>query len=477
MENILLLTDGYKHGHHMLYPSGTNKVYSYFESRGGPYNQVVFFGLQYILKKWFVGQVVTHQKINEAKEVLANTPEIGAKCIFNEAGWRYILNEHEGKLPLKIRAVQEGSVIPVKNALVTVENTDPKLPWLPGFVEGLIVQLWYPMTVATRSWHWKKTLLKYYRETSDYDSETLALKVGKALSDFGFRGSTSVESAGIGGAAFRVNFAFADNIQGKLVERKYYNSDEKFVSSILAAEHSTMTSWGRLGEEEAARQLVNTGVGIIALVCDSYDLQNFLHNILGHSLKSVVVNLEKEGRMLSVRPDSGQPDKVVVDVLNTLDKLFGPCRVNKKGFKELPPYLKVVQGDGICEDNLDTVLGAIKAAGWAIENVKLGSGGGMLQKLDRDTMKCAFKASYLEVEGVGRSIYKEPKTDLSKTSKKGKLSLIMKNDGAIETVQEASKENQEQDLMRDVFINGNLLVNDAMSNIKTRAWHALMAYE
>ena len=167
LDNIMLLTDSYKVSHHVQYPPKTTLVYSYFESRGGLHDEICFFGLQYLIKKYLVGQVVTEAKIQQAAEILG--AHLGP-TIFNEAGWRYILQTHGGKLPVRIKALPEGTVIGVKNCCMTIENTDPKCYWLVNYLETLLVEVWYPMTVATNSREMKKILMHYLNKTGTHSS-------------------------------------------------------------------------------------------------------------------------------------------------------------------------------------------------------------------------------------------------------------------------------------------------------------------
>jgi nicotinamide phosphoribosyltransferase len=151
-DNIIMLTDSYKLSHFKQYPPGTEYVYSYFESRGGKWDSVVFFGLQYFMKRYLSGPVVTEEKIAQAKEYCtAHMTQPGVEgsgeAAFNEAGWRYVLENHGGVLPIKISAVPEGTIVPNKNVLFTMENTDPKAFWLTNYLETLLVQIWHPMTV------------------------------------------------------------------------------------------------------------------------------------------------------------------------------------------------------------------------------------------------------------------------------------------------------------------------------------------
>eukprot|EP01136_Pigoraptor_vietnamica_P040809 Opistho-1_new@13089 len=163
--NIILLTDSYKVSHYKQYPEGTTQIYSYFERRGGKFEEITFFGLQYLLKEFLVGQVITQSKIDQAAKLYE--AHFGNATLFNKAGWEYILNNHAGKLPIRIKAVPEGKVIPTHNVMMTVENTDPNCFWLTNFLETLLLQLWYPSTVATISREVKKLINLYLEETGD----------------------------------------------------------------------------------------------------------------------------------------------------------------------------------------------------------------------------------------------------------------------------------------------------------------------
>ncbi|CAH1785042.1 unnamed protein product [Owenia fusiformis] len=460
-DNIILCTDSYKVTHHKQYPPNTTNVSSYFESRGGKFPEVCFFGLQYIIKRWLCGPVVTKEKIAEAKEVY--NLHFG-QDVFNEEGWNYILEKHGGYLPMRIKAVPEGSIVPVKNVLFTVENTDPKCFWLTNYFETLLVQVWYPMTVATNSRAQKEIIAKYLDETSD----SMALLPYK-LHDFGFRGTSSVESAGIGGAAHLVNFRGTDTIAGIMMARKYYNC-KMAGESIPAAEHSTITTWGSTGEVEAFRNMIETFPnGPVACVSDSYNIWEACEKVWGGELKSLVMKRTKGP--LVVRPDSGDPPEVVVKVLAILGDKFGTT-TNKKGYKLLSPCIRVIQGDGISYESLGKILENMKKNNWSTDNLTFGSGGALLQRLDRDTQKCAFKCSYAIVNGKGVDVFKEPITDLGKKSKKGKLTLELE-DGKYTTVQQG-KGVPKKDVLETVFENGKLLKDYSFEDIRKNAEIALV---
>ncbi|GAB1606732.1 nicotinamide phosphoribosyltransferase-like isoform X2 [Argonauta hians] len=456
-DNIILLTDSYKISHHLQYPDEVTKVYSYFESRGGKFPQTLFFGLQYILKKWMSGQVVTKEKIAEAKEICKL--HFG-QDFFNEDGWNYILEKHNGYLPIRVKAVPEGTIVPVKNVLFTVENTDPQCYWLTNYLETLFVQCWYPMTVATNSYYQKVLIADYLEATAD-DYSSLPFM----LHDFGFRGASSVESAGIGDAAHLVNFKGTDTLAGLMMARKYYGSEMAGVS-IPASEHSTITTWRKEGEVGAFRNMLEKFPnGIVACVSDSFNIWNACENLWGGELRDLVVERGNRNARLVIRPDSGDPPVVVLKVLNILGDKFGTV-TNKKGFKELPPYLRVIQGDGICYEMLDTILKAMKEEGWSANNLAFGSGGSLLQKINRDTQKCAYKCSFMTSKEGTFSVYKDPITDPGKKSKKGRLTLEKCGDGFV-TVQEQT--DSSQDIMELVFENGKLLKYHTFEDIRNRA--------
>ena len=214
LENLILKTDSYKVTHWKQYPPGSEYVYSYYESRGGETTKTVFFGLQYYLKKYLEGKVVTNQMIDEAQIFFDG--HFGRDDVFNVKGWEHIVDVHDGRLPITIKAVPEGSLVNTLTPLMTVENTDPELPWLTNYLETILCELWYPITVATQSYNTKQTILRYLDETGTPDD------VGFKLHDFGFRGSTSQESAGIGDAAHLVNFVGTDTLVGIKMLQDYY---------------------------------------------------------------------------------------------------------------------------------------------------------------------------------------------------------------------------------------------------------------
>lgn len=419
--NLILNTDSYKASHWTQYPEGTEQVYAYVESRGGKFDRTVFFGLQMWLKE-YLRKPITREDVAEAKEFWTAHGEP-----FNEEGWLYIVERHGGKLPVLIKAVPEGTVVPTHNVMATIVNTDPKCWWLPSYLETQMLRaLWYPTTVATLSWHCKQIIKAAIERTSDVPEQ-----INFKLHDFGARGVSSMETAAIGGAAHLVNFMGTDTVSGVLAARKYYG-EPMAGFSIPAAEHSTITSWDRRHESDAYANMLKRFAkpgSMVAVVSDSYDIYNATGEIWGKKLKQQVLD---SGATVVIRPDSGDPLMVPIEIIQVLSERFG-YTVNSKGYKVLHPSVRVIQGDGITIDSLPTIISNLERAGFAIDNLAFGMGGGLLQHVNRDTQKFAMKTSAVRVKGEWRDVYKDPVGDHGKQSKKGQLALIRES-GKWETV-------------------------------------------
>ena len=455
-KNFVLKTDGYKPSHWLQFPNNTKDPFLFFESRGGALDFRTFFGLQYILEKHMTGPVVTRGDVEEAADFFADYYANAGRPIFNKAGWLRIVNKHGGRLPLRIKAVPEGTRVPAHQLLMALESTDPETFWLPGWVEGLVSQVWYPTSVATISRAMKNIVLRALEKTGDPSL------IDFQVHDFGYRGSTSDESAGIGGAAHLVNFRGSDTLQGVLVARQYY--DEPMAGhSIPAAEHSTITAWGRAHEADAYRAILERfPTGPVSVVSDSYDIYHAVRNIWGRELRDLV--LGRDG-VLVIRPDSGDPCVVVPEILGLLGEAFG-FTTNAKGYQVLHPKVRVIQGDGIALHTLQDILDSVTLAGWSADNVCFGSGGGLLQKIDRDTFKFALKCSSISVNDEERDVLKDPVTDPGKRSKAGRLKLVRDNDNGFATVRDSDPRPDE---LLTVFENGEITRHTTFADIRRRA--------
>lgn len=415
--NKILAVDSYKASQFLQYPPGTEYIYSYIESRGGEYDETMFFGISAFLQE-YSSTPITQADIDEAEEFFGLHGEP-----FNKEGWEYILKTYNGYLPLEIRAIDEGTIIPTKNVLVTVRNTDPKCFWLTSYVETALLRgVWYPTTVATQAWYIRQ-VIKHYLEVSG-DVNLLDFK----LVDFGARGVSSGESAAIGGMGpLAAGFKASDTIEGILAAKRFYG-EPMAAFSIPASEHSTITSWGKIRETDAYRNIIKQfgKLGsMFACVSDSYDIYNACENLWGGELKDEVISC---GGTLVVRPDSGNPEEVVSKVIEILGRKFGYA-INEKGYKVLPNCIRIIQGDGVNIDSIRDILGRLVSIGWSADNIAFGMGGQMLQLLNRDTQKFAMKASAICIDGEWIGFSKDPITDPGKRSKTGLVTTYRNQDG------------------------------------------------
>ena len=320
MTNLINLSDSYKFSHFNQHPKGTETIHSYLAPRGGEYEKVVMHGLPYILKKYLNELQVLWENI-EKSEALAKAHGVP----FNKEGWGYIHKEHNGRLPIEIKALPEGTIVGNKEPLLTIENTDPNCAWLVGYLETLLLKIWYPITVASKSLAVKEMLLKHWERTADDVSG-----VDFAYHNFGDRGSSSVESAAIGGVAHLTQFKGTDNFNCLEHSNKYY--DGKYQGfSIPASEHSTVTSWGRENEFEMIENYLETykSYPIIACVLDSYNIYKAVDFVTSGAMKEKIES--KDYPIFVIRPDSGEPLEVIEKIIKIMTKNKVAYKFNSKG--------------------------------------------------------------------------------------------------------------------------------------------------
>ena len=447
--NLAIATDSYKASHWKQFPPNTEYTFYYIESRGGgdyiiPIYKPVLVDV--------LSNVPTVAQVERAKQFW--DIHIG-KDIFNYKGWLEIARL--GYLPLRVKAIPEGTKVSTKNVIMTVENTDPRFYWLPGWVETLILQMWYPTTVCTRSYEIKQIIKESLERTGD--PSLLPFK----LHDFGFRGVSSYQSAMVGGMAHLVNFMGTDTTAAIEGVWQYYGDDLMPAFSIAAAEHSTITSWGEYGEAEAYRNMLNQFAkpgSLVAIVSDSYDIDNAVENIWGKQLKKQVI---ESGATIVIRPDSGEPSIVVPRILQQLANAFG-VTTNDKGYDVLN-NVRVIQGDGMSStEDIRKVLDAVEEYMFSADNVAFGMGGGLLQQVNRDTYKFAMKCSAAKINGEWVDVFKQPKDDPWKKSKKGRLRLVKEND-QYKTTTDTTLPNE----LKTVFENGKFFMYDTFEDVRMRA--------
>lgn len=534
-DNFIIMTDSYKMTHHLLYPLGLRRVYSYMEPRGGEMPYTVFFGLQYYLKKYLAGRRITKEKIEEARQ--ANIAHFGFDC-FDDKMWYHIVEKHDGRLPLKIKAVPEGTPVAVKNIVMDMVNTDyENCAALTNITETLLMKIWATCTVAAYNRIIKELITKYHSLTSDLP----AFLIDYMHHDFGYRGTSSEETARLMAAAAMTSFKGTDTMGGLSLIKKFYSPDGATWSecvagfSVIASEHSVVCSYGgRHKEATSYLQIINmvknhpkiksakplSGVIILSLVSDTYNIYNVSHRILKQLEKEFIGWTNDNGIPLKivVRPDSGVPSNVLFgynevvkgicsdnDVLSVapndlcqrvaddmgislaegivlvekgifgiLMEQFGTT-VNSKGYKVLHPQIGILQGDGVVYYRVNEFFQIMSHEAYKIDTMMLvvGSGGKNLQAHDRDEQKWAIKATEVDIYEETIPIEKNPITDPGKKSKKGDLKLIKKDENIngwnnYETLQERHPSfNEAKNILIPVFDTGEILVEYDFEEVRT----------
>lgn len=457
MTNLLLTTDVYKFDHAAQYPKGTNKVYSYMNPRkaSDTYGKsVVFFGLQYYIQKYLT-KGITKADVDEFKEISSSI--LGPDAIDYT---RYYKLAELGYLPIEIKAVAEGEIVGVQNALFTITNTLPEYYWLVNFIETLLLKVWYPTTVATISYQYKQLCKEYSNVTCDTDGH-----LPFQIHDFGYRAVSSDESGHIGGAAHLLNFYGTDTTGGVKMLKEYYKGQYPIGLSVPASEHSVMCAHSPDNDDLVAltNMLDVYPTGIVSIVSDTYDINRAV-GYFCNELKERI--LERDGKVV-VRPDSGDPEKIIPEIISKLWDAFGGT-TNSKGYKVLNPKVGVIYGDAIYYERAERIFETLKNMGFASSNVVFGIGGILLQSCTRDTFGFSLKATYCEVDGVPREIMKDPITDHSKKSHKGLL-CVTKEMNAYKTLDQMTQfEETHTGYLETVFKDGKLIKEFTLAELRAK---------
>lgn len=477
--NLVLASDSYKVSHQPLLPKDLISLESYGESRGGDYENTVFAGFLPILRM-IQGVQITKEKITEAKWL--TTQHFGTDALFDEELWLYICEKYNGKLPIRIYAVPEGTMTKTSQVTFKTIPLEPRFADLASYIETILMRVWYPIVIATNSGVAADIAKHYAEKTADDGFNWRFL-----LHDFGSRGVASREQAQIGGAMHLLSFMGSDNFDGIRFLMKHYdneNFNNRFTGnyllkagfSIPATEHLVMTVEGRENEKNVYKRLLkmftenklkNVAVSIVSDTYNIYDVCKFVYDDI--EIRELI---EKREANTVFRPDSGNAYDVISKMLEIFSNTFG-FHYNKKGYKLLNSRIRIIQGDGI---DLESFINLIRyfcdEHKWSIENFVFGSGGGLLQKFNRDTIEFAIKCSSATFMGGKEvDVYKEPITGGSKKSKKGKLWLF-RIDGEDVTLNETEMKSQgltiEDSLMKLVFDCGDVLVNYSIGEVTQR---------
>jgi nicotinamide phosphoribosyltransferase len=421
-----VMSDSYKAGHFLMYPEAQQmSAYGEFrepmkgmKTRGEQDNRFVFYGMRhyienFVSRKWCKGEI-------DAAEAFYQTHCAGKRPYpFPRDLFNALVEENDGYFPVVIEALPEGTVAYIHTPVFIITAED-KYSRLCTFLETLLTMVWYPSCVATLSRYTRDAIEEGFDASVDDDMRWL---VDSRLHDFGFRGCASVEQSVLGGCAHLLNFEGSDTMSACYHAQFHLNGGRSVGTSIPATEHSVMTAWPN--EEDAINnEIEHFGDGLFAAVMDSYDYDNALNEVL----PKVAPNCKAKGGVMVIRPDSGDPVTQVIKGLKAAEKVFG-CKTNGKGFKVITGAA-VIQGDGINYEVVRKIQEAVLAEGFSAENVAYGMGGGLLQKVNRDTMSFATKLSSITyASGEHRDVMKTPKSSAAKTSLPGRLFVGRKGPG------------------------------------------------
>lgn len=459
---LFVLTDSYKLAHPFLYPDASKMVAygsfrrSYEKSED---QRILFYGMRYMIETYFNRQW-TEQDVFESEAFFSTHLDGFLPFPFPKELFLKFIRENNGYFPIKLQALPEGSVIYPHTPVFQLTAQTPYAN-LVTFLESLLNTIWYPTTVATLSRRCRDIIEAAFEKSTDPEFfDTITNK----LRDFGFRGCTSVEQAILGGSAHLVNFTGSSTLSAAFYAQYRWNKGRPLATCIPGTEHSVMTS--HASEKEAILKLISTfGAGVFACVMDSYDYAHALEKLLPQVASH---KLEKGGVMV-LRPDSGDPIETVLMALRAAEKVFG-VDINSKGYKVLRGC-SVVQGDGIGYDSIYLILDAVLEEGFSAQSITFGMGGGLLQKVDRDTMSFATKLSYREdLEGLPHYIAKLPKTDPSKASLPGYFRICSDASGLPTIYPKIDDTEMPEDILKTVYDHGPVLyIFDDFDTIRKRA--------
>jgi nicotinamide phosphoribosyltransferase len=481
----ILLKDGYKVGHKFQYPENTTLVYSNMtprKSRSEGVDEIVFFGLQYFIKEYLIRQFDENFFSRPKEEVLREyARRLDAYLGKDSITYQHIAALHDlGYLPLEIKALPEGSLVPMRVPIFTVRNTLPDFFWLTNMLETLMsAVLWKPSTSATTAFQYLRTFTEYAGATVGGDESFIPWQGH----DFSFRGMAGIEDAVISGAGHLLSFTGTDTIPAIDFLEEYYQADctqELIGGSVPATEHSVMCMGTQDGEIETILRLVRDVYpsGIVSIVSDTWDFWQVITEFLP-SLKEQI--LSRNGKVV-IRPDSGDPVKIIVGdenasvgspeykgAIECMWETFGGT-ITQKGYKLLDGHIGLIYGDSITTERQHAILEGLKRKGFASYNVVLGIGSYTYEYVTRDTFGFAMKATYGEVKGVGRDIFKDPKTDDgTKKSAKGLMQVYRDpSTGRLALKDQCTWEAEGKGELRPVFRDGKLLVDERLEEIRGR---------
>ena len=488
----LLLTDGYKTGHRRQYPTGTTRVLSNFTNRGSRLpgvDHVIHFGLQAAVRELLIDAFAPFFAAGEDEVADAYQQAMDAYLGPGAVDVDHIRELHRlGHLPLRICALPEGSRVPLRVPVFTIENTDDRFAWLTNYVESaLSAAYWHPSTTATIADRFRTVL-----EAAALRTTGSTAGVEFQGHDFSFRGQTSIASAEASGAGHLTAFLGTDSLPALWwIERYYPGATEPIAASVPATEHSVMMAGGRDHEDETyARLLRDYPAGILSVVSDTWDLWRVITETLP-GLKDEI--MARDGRLV-IRPDSGNPadilcgtavatdgpsaaedaadnpfdDPAAKGVIELLWDIFGGT-LTPQGFKVLDPHIGAIYGDSITLERMTDIIARLEAKGFASTNVVFGIGSFTYQYQTRDTFASAIKATWAQIDGEGRDLIKDPVTDNgTKKSATGRLAVTRDEAGEFALIERAAPEEEAASALVPIFVDGRLTVVDSFDAVRQR---------
>lgn len=487
--NPLFLTDGYKTGHHQQYPKGTTLVYSNFTPRSNKYapkgcDQLVSFGQQMIMSQ--IHEAFNKDFFSKPKDEVCGEMKRELSMYLNTD---YDVSHFEalhdlGYLPITVKALEEGTLVPMRVPVLTIFNTIADFYWLTNYLETIISNLlWKPMTSATIAHAYRK-LFTSWQEKTDAEKGWF---VDWQAHDFSMRGMDSIDAVISSGLGHLTSFSGSDSLPTIYGARKYYNAEGPVCGSVNATEHSVMCAGSKDDEIGTFRRLLETyPTGILSVVSDTWDLWKVCTEHVV-TLKEEI--LARDGKLV-IRPDSGDPVDIIcgkdfpddsdkyVGVWNELPQSKGVIEllwdvfggtINDQGYKVLDSHIGAIYGDSITLDRAEQIFIRLEAKGFASTNIVLGVGSFTYQYNTRDTFGFAMKATYVEVDGEGREIFKDPITDDGvKKSAKGLLRVAKNEDGDITLFDRVNWYDESKGLLKNIYVNGEFFNQTSLEDIRTR---------
>ncbi len=478
--NPVTLIDAYKFDHRRQYPAGTTRVYSNLTPRSTRFDgvdEVILFGLQAFLRRYLMEEMTAFFAADESDVADRYQRRLDGLLGPNSIGTEHIVALHRlGYVPLRFAAIPEGGAVPVRVPMLTVENTHPDFFWLVNYVETiLLASVWLPCTSATQAARLRRMLDAAARRTG---GDMAA--VDWQGHDFSFRGMGSLEAAAASGAGHLLAFAGTDTIPAlDFIDHYYPHSPDLLVGgSVPATEHSVMCAGGEVGEADTFERVLDLyPAGIVSVVADTWDLWNVLTVILP-SLRDEI--LGRDGRLV-VRPDSGDPVRILCGdpdvppdepagrgVARLLWDHFGGT-VNDAGMKMLDPHVGIIYGDSINHARAVALTEGLESIGFASTNVVLGIGSHTYQHVTRDSLGFAMKATWAEVDGIGRDLFKDPVTDSgTKKSAVGRLAVTHGADGGLRLIERATPHDEARSVLQPVWEDGRFLTEWTFAQVLER---------